>query len=94
MAEMTKKALSRELKKVETTLIGDCLSEPINEERSDKNKSSQVWMQNMPRENGIKLEIGAVVRPEPYEMRPVKSYIGKLQVQIEHRYNQETLSIA
>ena len=54
MAEMTKKALSRDLKKVEMTLIGDCLSEPINEERSDKNKSSQVWMQNMPREKRLR----------------------------------------
>lgn len=98
MVEMTKKALSRELKKVEMTLIGDCLSEPINEERSDKNKSSQVWMQNMPRENGIKLEIGAVVRPEPYEMRPVKSYIQEFletrgQQQILDEYGLQEISV-
>ena len=98
MVEMTKKALSRDLKKVEMTLIGDCLSEPINEERSDKNKSSQVWMQNMPRENGIKLEIGAVVRPEPYEMRPVKSYIQEFletrgQQQILDEYGLQEISV-
>lgn len=75
MIEMKKKALSRELKKVEMILIGNCLSEPITTERNDKNKSSHVWLQNMPKETGIKLEIGAVVRPEPYEMRSVKSYI-------------------
>ncbi|MBB5336867.1 nucleotidyl transferase AbiEii/AbiGii toxin family protein [Pectinatus brassicae] len=83
-----KKALSRELKIVEKILIGECFFEPINAERNDRNKSSQVWLNNMLKDTGIKLEIGAVVRPEPFEMRPIKSY---LQEFLEAREEQRLL---
>ena len=72
---LKKKELSRELKSVESLLIGDCESQPVSEERNDRNKSSRVWLPRMPENTGIKLEIGAVVRPEPYAMHPVKSYM-------------------
>ena len=72
---LTKNTLNRELKNIERLLIGDCQFSFINEERNGKNKSSWVWLQGMNKAAGIKLEIGAVVRPEPYEMHPVKSYI-------------------
>ena len=72
----SKKQINNELKKLERELIGQLQHESINSERSDKNKSSYVWMDLVgAKEIGIKLEIGAVVRPAPYEMKPLKTYI-------------------
>ena len=73
---MSKKTMNKELKKLEQALIGPLQSEPIDSERNDKNKSSNVWSDLIgAKELGIKLEIGAVVRPVPYEMKPLKTYI-------------------
>ena len=72
----SKRIISNELKKIERDLIGSLQFEFINSERSDKNKSSYVWTDAVgAKELGIKLEIGAVVRPAPYEMKAVKTYI-------------------
>ncbi|MBP1763141.1 MAG: hypothetical protein H6Q65_199 [Firmicutes bacterium] len=72
----SKKAINRELRKLEELLIGPLQFEPIDSERNDKNKSSYVWSDAVgTKELGIKLEIGAVVRPVPYEMKSLKTYI-------------------
>ncbi len=72
----SKKTINRELKKLEEILIGPLQFEPIDSERNDKNKSSNVWSDLIgAKELGIKLEIGAVVRPVPYEKKSLKTYI-------------------
>ena len=78
-----RKAINRQLKGLEEHLIGSLSSEPINGERNDKNKSSHVWVEEIgPKELGIKLEIGAVVRPAPYAMKSLQTYIQEfLEIQ-------------
>jgi predicted nucleotidyltransferase component of viral defense system len=73
---MSDKQIDKALKKVESAIIGSAFSEKINDERNDRNKSSYVWFENDGgNSDRIKLEIGSSVKPEPYEKRPLRTYI-------------------
>ena len=73
---LSNKQISKKLKNIEKTLIGEGNSEIVSEERNDRNKSSYVWFSEEYKEmERIKLEIGSSVRPHPYEKRVMKSYI-------------------
>lgn len=87
--EMTNKAYGRHLKKIEAAMTVGAETEPIPEERNDRNKSAFVWFDN--KDNRVKLEIGSSVRPDPYSSKVIKSYIHEFleeQHAIEdiHRY--------
>lgn len=72
---LTDKRIGKRLKQIEVTLAGENKTEPIPEERNDRNKSSYVFMDSSETVSQIKLEIGSSVRPDPYESRIIKSYI-------------------
>lgn len=72
-AESTDKQIEQSLKKIEKLMTDDCETEIIAEERSSRNKSIYFWHGN--KENRIKLEIGSSVRPEPYGVKSLKTYI-------------------
>ena len=55
--------------------------EKIGEERNKRNKSMYVWHDE--EKNKIKLEIGSSVKPDPYSVKQIKSYI--------HEYLEEML---
>lgn len=61
------------LKRIEQTIIGQFNFEKIVNERNQRNKSSYIWHDNY--SNGIKLEIGSQIRPDPYSKKEIKSYI-------------------
>lgn len=70
---MTNKQIERKLKAIKKTMILGAETEIIPEERNDRNKSIWFWHSN--RDNKIKLEIGSSVRPEPYSVKSMKTYI-------------------
>ncbi len=75
-ADLSGPQISKRLKQIEECLIGDAKSEPIDGERSERNKSSYVWFSDEDKAaERIKLEIGSSVRPHPYQRRTLKSYI-------------------
>lgn len=61
------------IKKIEQTMTKGFKIEKINNERNKRNKSSFVWFDN--EKHKIKLEIGSSVRPDPYSLKEIKSYI-------------------
>lgn len=63
----------KKLKKIELIMTSNMKFRKNNEERNQRNKSSYVWFSS--EEDGIKLEIGCNVKPDPYSKRVVKSYI-------------------
>ena len=70
---MINKQIERKLKAIEKTMTAGAEIEPIPEERNDHNKSSWFWHDS--RDDKIKLEIGSSVRPEPYGIKSMKTYI-------------------
>lgn len=80
--ELTDKQYERDLKAIEKAITGGAHFEQITHERTSRNKSSNVWFENDDKENSkVKLEIGSSVRPDPYSIKAMKSYI--------HQYLQE-----
>lgn len=72
----TDKMISKVLKKIEEAIIQNAHFSKNDNERNDRNKSSDVWFEDNNREGSrIKLEIGSSVKPEPYEKKVFKSYI-------------------
>lgn len=63
----------KQIKKIEKIMTNGHFIEKINEERNKRNKSSYVWFSN--RNTKIKLEIGSSVKPEPFSIKTIKSYI-------------------
>ena len=70
---MTNKQIERRLKAIEKAMTSGAETEIIPEERNDRNKS--IWFWHSSRDNKIKLEIGSSVRPEPYGIKTMKTYI-------------------
>ncbi|MEQ8198970.1 MAG: nucleotidyl transferase AbiEii/AbiGii toxin family protein [Clostridiaceae bacterium] len=70
--ELSDNQYSKRLKKIEEIIIGDAESQPINGERSNRNKSSYVLFEE---DSRVKLEIGSSVMPDPYEEKTLKTYI-------------------
>ena len=70
--KMSNNQYSKTLKKIEKIIIGNAKSQKIEDERSDRSKSSYVWFEENSR---VKLEIGSSVMPDPYEERTLKTYI-------------------
>ncbi len=87
--EMTNKAYGKKIKKIEAALTIGAETEPIVEERNDRNKSMFVWFGN--KANRVKLEIGSSVRPDPFSPKVIKSYIHEFLEELHavediHRY--------
>lgn len=70
--ELGKNQYSKILKNIEKIIIGNAKSQKIEDERSDRSKSSYVWFEENSR---VKLEIGSSVMPDPYEEKTLKTYI-------------------
>ena len=70
--KMSNNQYSKTLKKIEKIIIGNAKIQKIQDERSDRSKSSYVWFEENSR---VKLEIGSSVMPDPYEEKPLKTYI-------------------
>lgn len=70
--ELSENKYSKTLKKIEKTIIGNAKIQKIEDERSDRSKSSYVWFEENSR---VKLEIGSSVMPDPYEEKTLKTYI-------------------
>ena len=80
---MTYKQINKELKAIEKQLIGFGKTEKISTERNDRNKSSYVWFTDKYKDiERIKLEIGSSVRPHPYSVKELQSYIHDYLEQI------------
>ncbi|MFZ3591598.1 nucleotidyl transferase AbiEii/AbiGii toxin family protein [Bacillus sp. DJP31] len=81
---MSDKQISKRLKVIEETLIGQGKFEKINGERNNRNKSSFVWFfDDQIDTERIKLEIGSEVRPHPFTEKTLKSYIHEFLESIE-----------
>lgn len=75
-AGSTNRSINNQLKDIEKLLIGPGNSEIIPEERNDRNKSCYIWFSDkLEPADRIKLEIGSSVKPYPYSMRKLQSYI-------------------
>lgn len=70
---MTDKQIERALKAIEKLMTAGFETEIIPEERNERNKSIFFWDGN--RDSKIKLEIGSSVRPEPYGIKTLVTYI-------------------
>lgn len=70
---LTDKQYDKELKKIEQIISFDTNNKKITSERNSRNKSMYIWFDDESKR--IKLEIGSIIRPEPYTKRVVKSYI-------------------
>ena len=80
------KQYDKALKNIEQVMTNGFVIEKITGERNDRNKSSYCW----PVEDEtcrIKLEIGSSVRPEPYALRSIKTFIQEyLESRGMHEY--------
>lgn len=86
---MSNKQVSKQLKAIEKVLVGSGNVEKIGAERNDRNKSSYVWFTDEHEEiERIKLEIGSSVRPHPYNIRQLQSYIQDF---LEHMDESEAI---
>jgi predicted nucleotidyltransferase component of viral defense system len=87
--DMSNKQVSKQLKAIEKALVGSGNAEKIGAERNDRNKSSYVWFTDEHKEiERIKLEIGSSVRPHPYNIRQLQSYIQDF---LEHMDESEAI---
>lgn len=66
-------ACEKRIKKIEQIVTEGFITEKINSERNKRNKSMYVWFDD--KQKKIKLEIGSSVRPDPYSLKTLKSYI-------------------
>lgn len=81
---MTDKQINKELKDIEKLLAGFGRIEEIGAERNDRKKSSYVWFTDKYKDiERIKLEIGSSVRPHPYSIKELQSYIQDYLEQID-----------
>lgn len=72
---LSDKQYSKAIKKIEKIMAGDDFFEVIGERRSNRSKSSFLWLdENFPEEK-VKLEIGSMVRPDPVSVKTFTSYI-------------------
>lgn len=71
--DLSNKACDKAIKKIEAVMSVGAQTEKILQERSDRSKSMYVWFASP--EDGVKLEIGSTVRPDPYSKKTVKTYI-------------------
>lgn len=72
----SKKQYDKALKGIERIMSSGANIQKIPEERNDRNKSAFVWFDDEDKEETkIKLEIGSSIRPDPYELRELKTYI-------------------
>ncbi len=72
---LSDKQYSKAIKKIEKTMAGDDFFQVIGERRSNRSKSSFLWLdENFPEEK-VKLEIGSMVRPDPVTVKTFTSYI-------------------
>lgn len=69
----SKKQYDKALKGIEKIMSEGAHIKKIPEERNDRNKSSFVWFDD--EDAKVKLEIGSSIRPDPFEVRELKSYI-------------------
>lgn len=69
------------IKKIEQVMTREFKTKKIPNERYKRSKSMYVWFTN--EQNKIKLEIGSNVKPDPYSVKTLKSYI--------HEYLEETM---
>lgn len=67
------KEYERILKQIEKEMTLGANLVPISEERNKRNKSSYVYWED--ETSRIKLEIGSSVKPEPYNLKAIKTYI-------------------
>ena len=73
---LSDRQINRKLKAIEKILIESAKHETINEERNDTNKSCFVWFNDEYKESEkVKLEIGCSLRPHPYSLKELRSYI-------------------
>lgn len=73
---MSNKQYAKPLKSLEKAIIGDAISEKIDSERSKRKKSTFVWFDETTKnEDKIKLEIGSIIEPYPFEKKALKTYI-------------------
>lgn len=87
--DMSNKQVSKQLKAIERVLVESGNVEKIGAERNDRNKSSYVWFTDEHKEiERIKLEIGSSVRPHPYSIRQLQSYIQDF---LEHMDESEAI---
>ena len=70
---MSDKQYSKNIKNIESLMTLGFQTEKIEAERNNRNKSMQVWM--FDKKDGIKLEIGSQIRPDPYSKKILKTYI-------------------
>ena len=91
----TNKYCDKTIKKIEKIMTLDFKTEKINEERSERSKSMYVWFYND--EYKIKLEIGSNVKPDPYSIKVLKSYIHeyleKTQPEYIQAYNLKSVTL-
>ena len=71
--DLSDKACSRTIKRIETAMTVGAQTEKIGDERSNRSKSMYIWFAQ--RENRVKLEIGSTVRPDPFSKRGLRTYI-------------------
>ena len=71
--ELNNNKCDKILKRIEKIMIGTFNYEKIIDERNQRNKSSNVWVDDYSKK--IKLEIGSQVRPDPYSKKEITSYI-------------------
>ncbi len=71
--ELSDKACSRAIKKIEEIMTEGAHTQPIPSERSNRSKAMFVWYER--EEDHIKLEIGSSVRPDPYQKRSFCTFI-------------------
>jgi predicted nucleotidyltransferase component of viral defense system len=68
----SERQIEKKLKLIERLISVDCSDfEKISEERNQRNKSSFLYFKT----SRIKIEIGSNIRPDPYELKSLKSYI-------------------
>ena len=76
VSDMSNKQCSRTLKKVEESITDGFNIEKIESERNDRNKSAYILPKDdLQGDTRVKLEIGSSIRPDPYSVREMKTYI-------------------
>lgn len=92
---MSNNQISKKLKRIEKTLIGQGHYEKIIHERNNRNKSSYVWFNDAFKGiESIKLEIGSSVKPHPYSKKTLKSYIQEYLESINERKEIEAFELS
>lgn len=67
------KACDKALRAIISIMTAGAHAEKIPGEGNSRSKSRQVWFEN--KDDGVKLEIGSTIRPDPFSLKYVKTYI-------------------